>query len=101
MEMGLFVHEHACMHVRTYCSGWCHMVSLVFCCRSQGEMTKLIQELKDMIDNKQKPKTSAAKGTTGVCGHWCTPATLPLNYDIMRPQKYSPVYFPRLSRVCQ
>lgn len=70
------------------------MVSLVFCCRSQGEMTKLIQELKDMIDNKQKPKTSAAKGTTGVCGHGCTPATLPLNYDIMRPQKYSPVYFP-------
>ena len=35
--------------------------------RSQPEMSKLIQELKDMVENKQKPKSSSAKGTTGVC----------------------------------
>ena len=35
--------------------------------RSQPEMSKLIQELKDMVENKHKPKSSSAKGTTGVC----------------------------------
>ena len=69
MEVGLPVHAHTHMYVHTTLSGVMRfLLSLVFSSRSQGEMTELIQELKDIVDNKQKPKPSTAKGTTGLCG---------------------------------